>query len=287
MSNVSRLAKDVALDVVVESIRRDGAVIIEDFLSPDNVAEFRRDMAPYLDSYRHSPGVFEGLQTKRVGAVFAKSRKAADVATHPLFLGAAERLIDTPVTLVPGEQPFAVSPGLRIGVTQVIQIGPGESAQGLHRDEAIVLWQKHKYERDIRLQIMVALTDFTAANGGTNLVSGSHKWSEDRMPNPAEAISTEMKAGSAALFLGSTYHGGGANITDGEHRIGFTMALDSALIRQEENMYLCLSSAVVKSYPEKVRRLLGWDSHPMLRTGWVDIDGEMSSPYKLLESSDL
>lgn len=134
---------------------------------------------------------------------------------------------------------------------------------------------------------MVALTDFTAANGGTNLVSGSHKWSEDRMPNPAEAISTEMKAGSAALFLGSTYHGGGANITDGEHRIGFTMALDSALIRQEENMYLCLSSAVVKSYPEKVRRLLGWDSHPMLRTGWVDIDGEMSSTYKLLESSDL
>lgn len=85
MSNVSHLAKDVALDDVVESIRRDGAVIIEDFLSPEGVAEFRRDMAPYLDSYRHSPGTFEGLQTKRVGAVFAKSRKAADVATHPLF----------------------------------------------------------------------------------------------------------------------------------------------------------------------------------------------------------
>lgn len=102
------------------------------------------------------------------------------------------------------------------------------------------------------------------------------------MPDPAEAISTEMKAGSAALFLGSTYHGGGANITDGKHRIGFTMALDSALIRQEENMYLCLSPAVVKTYPEQVCRLLGWDSHPILRTGWVYINGEMSSPSKLL-----
>lgn len=80
---------------------------------------------------------------------------------------------------------------------------------------------------------MVAVTDFTERNGGTNVIPGSHKWDDDRIPNSAETVATEMKAGSAAIFIGSTYHGGGTNQTDGEFRIGLTMALDSALIRQE------------------------------------------------------
>jgi ectoine hydroxylase-related dioxygenase (phytanoyl-CoA dioxygenase family) len=132
---------------------------------------------------------------------------------------------------------------------------------------------------------MVALTDFTAENGGTHMVPGSHLWNDERTPDLSEAVPTEMKAGSAALFLGTTYHGGGANQTENDFRTGFTMALDSALIRQEENMYLSLSPEVVRSYPEQVQRLLGWASHPVLNTGWVDIDGKMADPNRLLGSS--
>lgn len=286
MVDLAELNNDASVQDVVKKLQQDGAVVIEDFLSPDCIADFRRDMEPYLESYPCSPTAFEGRHTKRIGAVFGKSRRAADVAMHPLFLGAAEELIDKPVNLVSGEHPFDVKPGLRIGVTQVIQIGPGEDAQGLHRDEWIALWQKHNYGRDIRLQIMVALTDFTPENGGTNFVPGSHTYTDNRIPDRSEAISANMKAGSAALFLGSIYHGGGANSTENDVRIGFTMALDSALIRQEENMYLSLKPEIVRSYPEEIQKLLGWSSHPVLRTGWVEIDGEMASPFRLLQSSD-
>ena len=277
--------KNATVDDLVEAIERDGGVIIDDFLSPEDVEAFRRDMSPYLHSYGNCQEPFSGLQTKRVGAVFGKSRKAATVATHPLYLAAAERLIDKPYTVSSVEPPFDLYPGLRIGVTQVIQIGPGQGAQGLHRDQMALLWRNPEHQRDIRLQIMVALTDFTAENGGTNMIPGSHKWDDKRIPDPSEAVPTEMKAGSAALFLGTTYHGGGTNRTENEFRIGFTMALDSAMVRQEENMYLALSAEVVKSYPEQVQRLLGWSSHPMLHTGWVDIDGKMADPNRLLGSS--
>lgn len=286
MTGLAHLNNDNAtVDDVVTAIERDGGVIIDDFLSPEDVEAFKADMRPYLESYGNSEDSFLGFQTKRVGAVFGKSRKAANVATHPLFLGAAERLIDKPYTISSIEQPFDIHPGLRIGVTQVIQIGPGQGAQGLHRDQLVVLWRNPEGQRDIRLQIMVALTDFTAENGGTHMVPGSHLWNDERTPDPSEAIPTEMKAGSAALFLGTTYHGGGTNQTENEFRIGFTMALDAALIRQEENMYLSLSPEVVKSYPEQVQRLLGWASHPVLNTGWVDIDGKMADPNRLLGSS--
>ena len=73
------------------------------------------------------------------------------------------------------------------------------------------LWRYLDYGRQVRLQIMLAVTDFTAENGATQVVPGSHTWSEERVADPSEAVSAVMRAGSALLFLGSTHHGGGAN----------------------------------------------------------------------------
>jgi ectoine hydroxylase-related dioxygenase (phytanoyl-CoA dioxygenase family) len=109
-------------------------------------------------------------------------------------------------------------------------------------------------------------------------VPGSHTWSEERVADPSEAVSAAMKAGSAFLFLGSTHHGGGTNRTANQYRTGLTTGLDSAAVRQEENMYLALSPDVVKSYPEQIQRLLGWSYMPETYMGWVEIDGEMGGP---------
>jgi ectoine hydroxylase-related dioxygenase (phytanoyl-CoA dioxygenase family) len=57
------------------------------------------------------------------------------------------------------------------------------------------------------------------------------------------------------LFLGSTHHGAGTNRTADQYRTGLTMGLDSAAVRQEENMYVALSRDVVKSCPEQIQLL--------------------------------
>jgi ectoine hydroxylase-related dioxygenase (phytanoyl-CoA dioxygenase family) len=132
---------------------------------------------------------------------------------------------------------------------------------------------------------MCALSDFTAENGGTRVIPGSHLWDDERKPEISEAIPTEMKAGSALIFLGSTFHAGGANTTQSEYRTAAGLALDAANVRQEENMYLSLSSAQVASYPEQIQRLLGWSAGTN-HMGWVEVDGQMVDPIHLLSAKD-
>lgn len=271
-----------SLDDVVAVIERDGGVIVGDFVSPAMLAELKADLLPKIDAVATGRDDFSGFRTRRMSALFAKSRRVADLVVHPLFLGAAEHFVNQPVVYGAGEHARAVRPGLRIGGSQLIQIGPGQGAQPLHRDHWAMLWRYPDYGRQVRVQIMVAVSDFTAENGATLVVPGSHTWSEDRVADPSEAVPAVMRAGSALLFLGSTHHGGGANRTTDEYRTGLTTGLDSAAVRQEENMYLALSPEVVRSYPEQIQRLLGWSHTPETFMGWVEIDGEMADPIRLL-----
>ncbi|MBS0412486.1 MAG: phytanoyl-CoA dioxygenase family protein [Proteobacteria bacterium] len=282
MTDLVRLSNQNTVDEVVEIIERDGGVIVENYLSPEIIEELKADLLPKIA--QNSPGGddFSGFKTRRMSALFAKSRRMVEVVTHPLFLGAADRLINVPVKYWSGEREIGLKPGIRIGATQLIQIAPGETPQNLHRDHWAVLWRTPQYERHVRLQIMLAVSDFTAENGGTLVIPGSHTWPDTRVPKMDEAISTVMKAGSALLFIGSTYHGGGLNKTNGEYRTGLTVAIDAATVRQEENMYLALSPEVVKSYPVEIQRLLGWSYTDETHMGWVEIDGEMADPLRLL-----
>jgi hypothetical protein len=227
---------------------------------------------------------FDGVKTRRLSRLFARTRHVAEIATDPLFFKAAEAFICRPVEVWSGDQRRSIAPGLRIGVTQAIQIGPGETEQPLHRDDTSFMW-RHPSGREGRLQIMVAISEFTAENGGTLVIPGSHKWDDERMPLRGEAISTEMSAGSALLFLGSTYHAGGRNASD-KPRTGLTMTLDASNVRQEENMYLSLDPDVVRSYPETIQRLLGWSAGEN-HMGWVEIDGQMTDPIVLLQGRSL
>src|SRR5688572_8620383 len=283
MADLTRLPGTASLDDVIAVIDRDGGVIVEGFLPPEVIAELKAELLPKLEACSAGRDDFSGFQTRRMSALFAKSRRVADVAIHPLFLGAAEHFVNRPVVYGSGEHARSVRPGLRIGGTQMIQIGPGEGAQPLHRDQWAMLWRYPDYGRQVRVQITLAVSDFTEKNGATQVVPRSHTWNDERVADPSEAVSAAMTAGSALLFLGSTHHGGGTNRTADQYRTGLTMGLDSAAVRQEENMYLALSSEVVKSYPEQIQRLLGWSYMPDTYMGWVEIDGEMADPIRLLD----
>ena len=142
-------------------IERDGGVIVEDFLAPAIIAELKADLLPKLEACSAGRDDFSGFRTRRMSALFAKSRRVADVVIHPLFLGAAEHFINSPIVYGSGEHARSIRPGLRIGGTQMIQIGPNEGAQPLHRDHWAMLWRYPDYGRQVRVQIMLAVSDFT------------------------------------------------------------------------------------------------------------------------------
>jgi Phytanoyl-CoA dioxygenase (PhyH) len=280
---VAAVANSTSVDEIVEIMMRDGGVIIEDFLTDDVLNALRSDLFPILNHTPHATeDEFLGKKTRRLSRLFGRSRTMAAVATHPLYYDVARAVLCKPVHVWLGRDRTEMIPELRIGMAQAIQIWPGETAQPLHRDDNVFLWRHPTNGREARVQIMIALTDFTPVNGGTLVIPGSHLWDDERMPEIDEAVPTEMKAGAALIFLGSTYHAGGANQSDAP-RTGLTMALDAAHLRQEENMYLTLSPEVVASYPEPMQRLLGWSAGRNFM-GWIEADGQLRDPIELVSN---
>ncbi|MYU22613.1 phytanoyl-CoA dioxygenase family protein [Streptomyces sp. SID8352] len=264
---------------------RDGGVIIEDLFAPEVVAGLLRDLTPVLGGVEFGrEEFFAGARTRRAGALFARTDGILHIARNPLYLGLSRHILQKPVDVWFGTERTTITPDIQIGVTQAIQIAPGQGAQPLHRDDTSFLWRHPHYGREARVQIMVALSEFTAGNGGTLVIPGSHRWDDERMPSPEEAVATEMTPGSALVWVGSTYHGGGTNTSD-TLRTGITMGYDLASLRQEENQYLSVPLSRVRALPEEVQRMLGWSSGRNFM-GWVEVNGQMIDPHALLARDD-
>ena len=193
-----------------------------------------------------------------------RSKTFLEVMQSRLITGVADEL------LRPNCEDYLLNTG------QLIQIGPGETAQLLHRDEDA--WNFFKPPKPLlEVEAMFALTDFTIANGATQVVPGSHQWPAEREPRPDEITQAEMNAGSALFYLGTTLHGGGANTTENEWRRGMFFGFVVGWLRTEENVFLTVPIEEVRKMPVRVQELLGYKAHGGI--GVVDV----GSPMALLD----
>lgn len=145
-----------------------------------------------------------------------------------------------------------------------VAIGPGEPAQAIHADD--VLYRMRRPHPDIFCNVMIALDDFTDANGATRMVPGSHRWPDDpeiRILAPGEvetrweSVPAEMPRGSVCFFLGGTYHGGGHNRTDAP-RHGITMAYCAGWLRPQENFVAAVAQERAARWEDDLLRVMGW-----------------------------
>ncbi len=194
-------SEDIAgLAAINEILERDGCVVIEDVINAQQVADVAAELAPHFDEVPNCAGDFYGYVTKRLSGLIAKSRACQSMAIHPEILGVMDHFL------------LKGSRGYHLNLTQAIQIGPGEPAQVIHRDDLMFNFTHPEFEAMINA--MWAVDDFTAENGATHVVPGSHKWPLDRQAQPHEEAQGVMKRGSVLIYLGSLQHGGGANRTD-------------------------------------------------------------------------
>jgi ectoine hydroxylase-related dioxygenase (phytanoyl-CoA dioxygenase family) len=150
-----------------------------------------------------------------------------------------------------------LDPGLLISSLSSIAIGPGEQAQPIHADDQLIpLTRPHV---PIICNTMWAITDFTEENGATRLIPGSHK--RDEPPNPLEpyddTVAAVMPKGSVLVWVGSVWHGGGANRTD-QRRVGIAMNYCAGYIRQQENQQLGVPPELVRTFSRRLQELVGY-----------------------------
>ena len=244
MGEVKHVSIDTPIEEILQILDDDAGLIIDNFLDEDGLERIKSDLKPYLNVTKNGQDEFTGYETKRVGALMARSKTCQDLALDPFINQMADSFLG----------PHCES--YQLHFTSAIQIGPGESSQILHRDRGV--WGGY-IPRKIETQFSTvwAINDFTKENGATQVVPGSHKWHKDRQPLPEEIAHAEMQAGSVFIYTGSVLHGGGTNNTD-EPRLGVFLHYAPSWLRQEENQYLSCPPEVAKDFSPELRSLIGY-----------------------------
>ncbi len=247
---MSHLPPTATIDDVCETLDRDGYAIVDGVLSPEDAQAKRDDLISILKSTPAGRNDFEGFQTQRIYALFAKTRAFDAPATHPLVLGVLDRMLVH----------------YQLSAPVGISIGPGETAQVLHCDDGV--YPLPRPHQEVVMNTMWPLDPFTRANGATRIVPGSHRWTDQRPDAASPVVDAEMPVGSMMFFRGSVYHGGGANTTD-RSRLGVIIEYAATWLRPQENHLLAVPRVLARDLPERMQELLGYNIHPPF-LGMVD-----------------
>jgi len=253
MPQVTHLPPDCSTDDLIDLLEQDGAAIVDGFVSDIWLAEFNAAVQTSVDHYtpydygEPEAEEFLGRQTVRLNGLMNKAPNYIDLISDERLLTVMDHFL--------GPQ----CGQYRLNSSEVIEIHGGETAQELHWDD--VIWPAHFWAPDKLLQfnVMVAATDFTENNGATQVLPGSHRWDHSTREAKAEEVTlATMKAGSAVFIPGKTLHGGGTN-TDGTKRRAIVASYVLGWLRTQENHFLHTSVEQAKTWPQRVRELLGYD----------------------------
>ena len=243
-------ASTVTVDDIVDALDREGYCIVEGVWSPDEVAEAKASLRQVLDEIPFGRNDFEGHHTRRVYALFAKTRAFDAAAIHPLLLGVLDRVL--------GHYQLSAPTG--------IQIAPGEKAQVLHYDASV--YPLPRDFGDVVVNTMWALDDFTVENGATRIIPGSHRWVDRGLRTKTTVIDAVMPAGSVIFYGGKVFHGGGANSTD-KPRLGVILEYVRGMAPSSGDASPRGARAVAAELPERLQELLGYNIYPPF-LGYVD-----------------
>ncbi|MGH9096495.1 MAG: phytanoyl-CoA dioxygenase family protein [Acidimicrobiales bacterium] len=238
------------VDRIVARLEEEGYATVPGAIDTDQVGWARADLEAELGCTPTGRDDFEGRRTRRVYALFAKTRSLDALATHPVVLGVLDRVL--------GHYQLSAPAG--------IAIGPGETEQPLHPDDAI--YPIPRPHDELVVNVMWPLEDFTEANGATRVVPASHRWVDQRPGPDTPIVGVELSSGSALVYLGSVWHGGGANHSD-RPRLGVVLHYAVGWLRPVENHVLAVPPTVARTLSPRLQELLGYNIFPPF-IGYVD-----------------
>lgn len=243
MPKLQTLPADSSADDILAVLKRDGALILKDALTPAQLAQVRDETMPYIEATEYGRDDFTGQKTTRTGALVARSPACRDMVANKTIVQAAEAFL----------KPFCER--IQLHLTQVIRITPGQKKQQIHRDR----WAWGTYLKGLEPQFNTiwAITDFTKENGATQVCPGSLDWPDDYQPKDEEIGYAEMSAGSVLIYSGGVFHGGGANVSNGD-RIGINITYTLGWLRQEENQYLSCPPEIARDLSPELQALIGY-----------------------------
>jgi len=238
----------------LENIETDGYTIVKNAIEPELLDRLNTALLELEKTLAINPGnnAFEGHNTIRIYNLLAHHAVFQQVPVHAHLLPVVEGVLDE---------------GCLVSSLSSISIDPGEIAQPMHVDDALL--QLKRPHKSVVCNSMWALTDFTKENGATRIVPGSHKWEHTpEYRKHYDSIPAEMSKGSLLIWNGSLWHGGGANKSN-KRRVGIAMNYCAGYIRQQENQQLGLPRETVEKFSARLLHLVGYGTYKGL-IGHID-----------------
>lgn len=269
---LKRLPRTATSAEILAVVQDEGGVIIEQFLNEDLRTQLNHDLEPYLA--QTNPGsthtdefisTFHGNNTKRLTNLVKHSEI---FRTNILD---EDKVHDIASAVYEKE-----SGSYWMTTAQLIDIGPGNEAQPLHRD-------LENYPPFVTMgptgpnaiiNFLIALTDFTEQNGATRVIPRSNHWPDftDR-GNPDLTIPAEMNAGDCLFINGKVVHGGGANRTENERRRGLAFTFQPGYLTPEEAYPFLVELELVKTMSPRAQQMIGFRSqYPKGSPGLWQVD---------------
>lgn len=258
---------DGVLERHLKEIEEQGFTLLENVIPEDLLAALNEALLRLERELATQPGgnLFEGQHTIRIYNLLARDPVFQQVPVFADLLPIVEGVLDR---------------GALVSSLSSISIDPGEVAQPIHVDDALI--KLPRPHAPLVCNSMWALTDFTEANGATRIVPGSHRLAgkPDYGSHP-ESQAAEMPRGSILVWNGSLWHGGGAN-RSGERRVGIAMNYCAGFIRQQENQQLGIPLPLVRTFAPRLQELVGFGTYSNLM-GHID---KQSPAQVLLDRED-
>ena len=255
------------IDSIVARLRADGYAIVENAVDADVLDRLDTEAAPYIEASAAGRDIYDGMFTRRTGALIARCPAARELVMHPLAVDVATTFMSQATTI-------------QLHLTQVISIAPGETAQKLHRDQMAFDFYPFPADYHVQCNTMWALTDFTIDNGATRIQPGTSALSDEASAS-VPVIQAEMPRGSVLFYDGKVLHGGGANTSGGERR-GVNITYAVGWVRQEENQFLACPPEIARTLDDELLKMMGYQQGAFA-LGYV---GDQQDPLAALRGED-
>src|SRR5215469_14052170 len=80
-------------DAIVAALKRDGACVIDNVISRDEMDAVAAELKPWVDATSFGPDEFSGRRTKRTGGLVARSPLCRELVMNPVVLGVTKEFL--------------------------------------------------------------------------------------------------------------------------------------------------------------------------------------------------
>lgn len=266
---MERIRASAGPEAIFDLFKRDGIVVIEGFLSADQIQRFSSEVEPALEELKavvpggdgdNTMSELSGEKTKRLGQLVTRSAVFRhELLEHELMHSLLERV-------------FVEGPadGYWMNASELIEIAPGSRAQPIHRDQELYpAWDRvGPALPEAICNFISALTPFTAINGATQAAPGTHRDSYSghileknfKGRQGLKTIPATMNPGDCIFFSGKILHGGGANHTTDEFRRGLAMSFIRRMLAPEQAHPLSIPRELADTMAYRGQAMVGFRS---------------------------